>query len=92
MLAAAQELTYLRFVLTNMAIVAVAYGIAIAVPVFSTLLGIFGAVTSTCIAYILPTFFYMRTSQKSFVNDRFSWVALTVLIVGGSAGMVSSIS
>jgi hypothetical protein len=29
-----QELTYRRFVLTNMAIVAVAYGIAIAVPVF----------------------------------------------------------
>jgi len=37
-LAAAQELTHMRFVLTNMAIVAVAYGIAIAVPVFSTLL------------------------------------------------------
>ncbi len=67
---------------------AVAFGIATALPVFSTLLGIFGAVTSTIIAYILPTFFYMRTSQRSFVNDRFSWAALAVLILGGSAGMV----
>jgi hypothetical protein len=83
-----QELTYTRFVLQNIAIVAVAYGIATALPVFSMLLGIFGAVTSTFIAYILPTFFYLRTSRKSFVNDRFSWVALTVLILGGSAGMV----
>jgi hypothetical protein len=84
----AQELTYTRFVLQNIAIVTVAYGIATALPVFSTLLGIFGAVTSTIIAYILPTFFYMRTSKRSFVNDRFSWVALAVLILGGSAGMV----
>ena len=84
----AQELTYTRFVLQNIAIVTVAYGIATALPVFSTLLGIFGAVTSTIIAYILPTFFYMRTSRRSFVNDRFSWVALAVLILGGSAGMV----
>ena len=78
----------MRFVLQNVGIVAVAFGIATALPVFSTLLGIFGAVTSTIIAYILPTFFYMRTSQRSFVNDRFSWAALAVLILGGSAGMV----
>jgi hypothetical protein len=83
-----QELTYIRFVLQNVGIVAVAYGIAVALPVFSTLLGIFGAVTSTIIAYILPTFFYMRTSQRSFLNDRFSWVALALLILGGSAGLV----
>ena len=67
---------------------AVAYGIATALPVFSTLLGIFGAVTSTIIAYILPTFFYMRTSKNSFSKDKFSWVALTLLVLGGSAGMV----
>jgi hypothetical protein len=71
--------------------VAVAYGIAVALPVFSTLLGIFGAVTSTIIAYILPTFFYMRTSQRSFLKDRFSWVALALLILGGSAGLVGKI-
>lgn len=86
----AQDLNYSRFVLQNIAIVAVAYGIATALPVFSTLLGIFGAVTSTFIAYILPTFFYMRTSSRSFANDRFSWVALSVLIVGSSAGMVGT--
>lgn len=87
-----QELTYIRYVAQNIAIVAVAYGIATAVPVFSTLLGVFGAVTSTIIAYILPTFFYMRTSNTSFLKDRFSWVALTLLILGGSAGMVSSVA
>jgi hypothetical protein len=87
-----QELTYIRYVAQNIAIVAVAYGIATAVPVFSTLLGVFGAVTSTIIAYILPTFFYMRTSNTSFLKDRFSWVALTLLILGSSAGMVSSVA
>jgi hypothetical protein len=56
--------------------------------VFSTLLGVFGAITSTIIAYILPTFYYMRTSRQSFVNDKFSWVALALLVVGGSAGLV----
>jgi uncharacterized membrane protein YciS (DUF1049 family) len=86
----AQELTYIRYVAQNIGIVAVAYGIATAVPVFSTLLGIFGAVTSTIIAYILPTFFYMRTRQTPFLKDRFSWVALTLLVLGGSAGLVGS--
>lgn len=84
--------SYCRFVVENLLIVAVAFMIGVAIPSFSTLLGLFGAITSTAIGYIFPPVFYLGLSPLPFKQDTRKWIALTLLVCGTTAGALSFVS
>lgn len=84
-------LTYFRFVVQNISIVILAFGISALFPSFNTILGIFGAVTSTTIGYILPAIFYLRTSRIPIREDPRAWLAWTLGLTGGISGFVAFI-
>eukprot|EP00808_Paulinella_micropora_P026083 g81891.t1 len=71
--------SYRRFVLENMGIVTLAFVIAIAIPQLSTLLGIFGALTSTLIGYILPPLYFLRINHQTWREDSRRIAAYSVL-------------
>eukprot|EP00457_Paulinella_chromatophora_P005839 gb/GEZN01005856.1/.p1 GENE.gb/GEZN01005856.1/~~gb/GEZN01005856.1/.p1 ORF type:complete len:429 (+),score=47.30 gb/GEZN01005856.1/:24-1310(+) len=84
--------SYRRFVLENLSIVSLAFCIAVLIPQLSTLLGVFGALTSTFIGYVLPPLYYLRVTDKPWKEDRRSKIAWAVLVIGSLAGFTSFIA
>lgn len=82
--------SYLRFVCITVGILLTGYIIAVAIPQLATVIGLFGGITSTTIAYILPPWFYIRIAPLNFSADRKKWIAMTVFIVGSICGFVSA--
>src|SRR4051812_44201348 len=80
-----------RFILQNVSVVVAAFLVAVAIPSFATVLGIFGAVTSTIIGYVLPSIFYLKLSDFPFRHDRKKWLAAGLLFLGTLGGLVSFI-
>ena len=83
--------SYKRFVIQNICIVFIAFGIGVGIPDFATLLGLFGAVTATTIGYILPPVFYLLIGPDSYKTDKRKWMAITLMVCGGIAGFISLI-
>ncbi|KJE97855.1 hypothetical protein CAOG_07937 [Capsaspora owczarzaki ATCC 30864] len=83
--------SYRRFAIETVCIVSVGYLVAIAVPELATVIGLFGGLTSTTIAYVLPPLFYIRIAPLNIRADRRKMGAIALLVLGSAAGLTSAI-
>jgi len=86
-----KPLTYQRFVSVNIAIILVAFVVAVAVPSFATILQLFGSVTSTAIGFVLPSVFYLKLSPLTLRKDFRQVLAWALMVVGTVCGMISAV-
>lgn len=84
--------TYFRFVAENLFIVAFAYLIAVLLPAFATLIGVFGAVTSTAIGYVIPPIFFLALDPTPVRESRMKQGAIALMVVGSITGFISFVS
>jgi len=82
--------SYLRFVLEAAVILALAFLIAVAVPSFSTVLGLFGSLTNTCIGYVLPPLFYIKLVPTSWKASHTKRLAIALLVIGTVLGLTAA--
>jgi amino acid permease len=82
--------SYLRFVLEAAAILAISFVIAVAVPSFSTVLGLFGSLTNTCIGYVLPPLYFLKIDQRSWKQSHIKKAAIALLVIGTICGLVAA--
>lgn len=81
--------SYLRFVLEAVAILALALIIALAIPSFSTILGLFGSLTNTTIGYILPPLYYLKLEPTPWKESWTKKGAIALLVIGATCGLVA---
>jgi len=79
------------FAAESLSLVAVATAIALLVPSFMTLLQYVGAITGTLFSFTLPGLFYLKLMGGPFFNSPTKIGALSLLILGSSAGIISTI-
>lgn len=87
-----RPLTYARFVVENLCIVWFAYGLAVLLPSFATLIGVFGAVTSTAIGYIIPPLFFLALDPTPLRSSTMKKGAIALMAIGSCCGFASFIS
>ena len=62
------------------------YGVWVCI---GTLMGVFGAITSTAIQFVLPPVFYLKLGPEPFKEDKKKWVCVAVLVLGSICGLTS---
>jgi len=72
-------------------IIGLSYTIAVLIPSFTAILGIFGSITKVAVCQVFPALFYLCIGKGHWKVDKRKWVALFLMIVGGIAGIVSAI-
>jgi amino acid permease len=82
--------SYLRFILEAVGILALAFLIAVAVPSFSTVLGLFGSLTNTTIGYVLPPLYFLKLDPRMLKTSRVKQAAVALLVIGSLAGLISA--
>lgn len=82
--------SYLRFILEAAAILALSFLIAIAIPSFSTVLGLFGSLTNTCIGYVLPPLYYLKLHPTPLKDSYMKKLAIALLIGGSLLGLIAA--
>jgi sodium-coupled neutral amino acid transporter 11 len=82
--------SYLRFVLEAVVILAISFLIAVAVPSFSTVLGLFGSLTNTAIGYVLPPLYFLKLDPRSWKQSYTKKAAIALMIIGTSCGLIAA--
>lgn len=82
--------SYSRFVWEAAGILALAFLIAIAVPSFSTVLGLFGSLTNTTIGYVLPPLYYLKLHPTPLKDSLMKKAAIALLVIGSAMGLVAA--
>lgn len=82
--------SYRRFILEAAAILVVSFLIAVAVPSFSTILGLFGSLTNTCLGYVLPPLYYLKLHPTPIKESLMKKMAVALLIIGTILGLIAA--
>jgi len=85
------QFSYIRFGIEALVIIGLSYTIAVLIPSFTAILGIFGSITKVAVCQVFPALFYLCIGKGHWKVDKRKWVALFLMIVGGIAGIVSAI-
>jgi len=85
------QIPYIRFTIEAIVIIGVSFTIAVFVPSFTTILGLFGSLTKVAICQIFPALFYLRLGKGDWKIDRKKWGALFLMVAGGIIGMISTV-
>jgi len=84
------EFSYIRFMVEAVVIIGITFTVAILLPSFTTIIGLFGSITKVAICQIFPALFYLCIGKRHWKVDKRKWAALFLIVVGGIAGIVSA--
>jgi sodium-coupled neutral amino acid transporter 10 len=77
-----------RFVAETLGVLAVVLAIALAIPDLGAVLGLFGSLSSTCIGFVLPSLFFLSSSDRLASRRALAWLLLVGGAASGSASFV----
>jgi len=83
--------SYIRFAIEAIFIIGASYSVAVLIPSFIRVLGLFGSVTKVFMGQIFPSLFYLQVGRGTLRNNKRKWLALILLVVGGALGVASAV-
>jgi len=83
--------SFIRFGIEAVIIIGASFTVAVLIPQFIQILGLFGSITKVFLGQVFPALFYLKIGKEPLKTSKKKWLALFILVVGGLLGVASAV-